>query len=150
MARGERRPSARGGTAGTAFGRRTRRSVLAGRWPDQLAPGRRPDDPMATPAVPPAYPEPQIAESRREYRGLVDDGLVNHHQQAARDLAETANARRPSPRTELHDWLSAVESMRLVLGTRLDVTEDMEPPDAGRPDSRRVRPLRVPRRCSSI
>ena len=32
--------------------------------------------------------------------------------------------------SELNAWLSAVGSMRLVLGTRLDVSEDMAPPDA--------------------
>ena len=31
--------------------------------------------------------------------------------------------------SELTAWLSAVGSLRLVLGTRLDVSEDMEPPD---------------------
>ena len=30
---------------------------------------------------------------------------------------------------ELNAWLSAVGSLRLVLGTRLDVSEDMEAPD---------------------
>ena len=31
--------------------------------------------------------------------------------------------------SELNAWLSAVGSLRLVLGTRLDVSEDMEAPD---------------------
>ena len=36
-------------------------------------------------------------------------------------------------RPELDAWLSAIGSMRLVLGTRLDVHEEMEPPAPGDP-----------------
>ena len=81
---------------------------------------------------PPAYPNPELAENEREYRGLVETALVAHHRGALETLVASADAESLSEE-EIHDWLSAVGSMRLVLGTRLDVTEDMEPPRAGDP-----------------
>ena len=47
-------------------------------------------------------------------------------------MAETANAE-IIDESELNAWLSAIGSMRLVLGTRLDVSEDMSPPDPDDP-----------------
>ena len=47
-------------------------------------------------------------------------------------VAETAEADTLSE-AELNAWLSAVGSIRLVLGTRLDVSEDMTPPDPSDP-----------------
>ncbi len=47
-------------------------------------------------------------------------------------MAETAYADTLSE-AEFKAWLSAVGSLRLVLGTRLDVSEDMEAPDPGDP-----------------
>ena len=61
-----------------------------------------------------------------------DSALVNHHRQAFAVVAETAEADTLSE-AELEAWLSAVGSMRLVLGTRLDVSEDMTPPDPADP-----------------
>jgi Domain of unknown function (DUF2017) len=107
----------------------TARTVL-GDLARQLTPAVATHDPMTKRLFPPAYPDPQLAENEREYRGLVETALVAHHQRALETLASTAQAQTLSEE-EVHDWLSAVESMRLVLGTRLDVTEDMPSP---RPD----------------
>ena len=96
----------------------------------QLTPAIATHDPMTKRLFPPAYPDPQLADVEREYRGLVETALVAHHQRALETLASTAKADTLSEE-EVHDWLSAIESMRLVLGTRLDVSEDMTPP---RPD----------------
>jgi hypothetical protein len=98
----------------------------------QLTPAIASHDPMTKRLFPPAYPDPQFADVEREYRGLVETALVTHHQRALETLASTAQADSLSEE-EVHDWLSAVESMRLVLGTRLDVTEDISPPESGDP-----------------
>ena len=49
-------------------------------------------------------------------------------------LAETSNADTLSE-PELQAWMSAIGSLRLVLGTRLDVSEDMETPDPDDPSA---------------
>jgi hypothetical protein len=95
---------------------------------EQLAPVLSPHEPMTRRLFPPAYTGEDDQAAEHDYRELVDDALVNHHQQAFAVVAETANAEILTE-SELNDWLSAVGSMRLVLGTRLDVSEDMDPPD---------------------
>ena len=93
----------------------------------QLTPALDPDNPMTRRLFPPAYPGRGDEKAEQEYRSLVDSALANHHRQALTVMAETANAETLSE-SEMHAWLSAVGSLRLVLGTRLDVCEDMEPP----------------------
>jgi hypothetical protein len=110
------------------------RAVLA-TMSEQLSPVLSPDDPMTRRLFPPAYPDqadPAAQNAELEYRNLVDSALVNHHRQAFALVAETADADTLSE-SELNTWLSAVGSMRLVLGTRLDVSEDMDPPDPSDP-----------------
>ncbi|HUD18159.1 MAG TPA: DUF2017 family protein [Acidimicrobiales bacterium] len=95
---------------------------------EQLAPVLGPDEPMTRRLFPPAYPGQTEERAESEYRALVDSALVNHHRQAFAVVAATADADTLTE-PELNAWLSAVGSMRLVLGTRLDVSEDMAPPD---------------------
>jgi hypothetical protein len=85
-------------------------------------------DPMVRRLFPPAYPGIGLAEAERDYRELVDTALVNHHTQALDVLVATAQADTLSE-AEFHSWLDAIGSLRLVLGTRLDVHEGMEAPD---------------------
>jgi len=85
-------------------------------------------DPMVRRLFPPAYPTPELAGAERDYRELVDTALVNHHTQALEVLVATARAETLSV-SEFHSWLDAIGSLRLVLGTRLDVHEDMGVPD---------------------
>ncbi|HVC66228.1 MAG TPA: DUF2017 family protein [Acidimicrobiales bacterium] len=85
-------------------------------------------DPMVRRLFPPAYPTPELAGAERDYRELVDTALVNHHTQALEVLVATARAETLSG-SEFHSWLDAIGSLRLVLGTRLDVHEDMGVPD---------------------
>ncbi len=99
---------------------------------EQLAPMIDPDEPMTRRLFPPAYPDKDNRLAEQEYRTLVDDALVNHHRQAFAVVAETAEADVLSE-PELNAWLSAVGSIRLVLGTRLDVSEDMAPPEPSDP-----------------
>jgi hypothetical protein len=58
----------------------------------------------------------------------VDTALVNHHTRSLETLVATAEAESLSEE-EFAAWLDAVGSLRLVLGTRIDVHEDMEAPD---------------------
>jgi len=85
-------------------------------------------DPMVRRLFPPAYPTAELAEAEHDYRQLVDTALVNHHTEALATLVATAQADTLSD-AEFQAWLDAVGSLRLVLGTRLDVHEDMEAPD---------------------
>lgn len=93
---------------------------------EQLAPLMEDHDPLTKRLFPPAYPALGFEEAERDYRELVDNALVNHHRAAFAVLADTAQADTLSE-AELQAWLSTIGSLRLVLGTRLDVTEDMEP-----------------------
>jgi len=95
---------------------------------EQLSPLLGTGDPMTKRLFPPAYPAMGFEDAERDYRELVDDALVNHHREAFAVLAETSNADILND-SELQAWLTAVGSLRLVLGTRLDVKQDMEPPD---------------------
>jgi len=95
---------------------------------EQLAPILGPNEPMTRRLFPPAYAGDDEGGAERDYRKLVDDALVNHHQEAFTLMARTAQAD-VLTEAELTAWLSAVGSLRLVLGTRLDVSEDMVAPD---------------------
>ena len=56
---------------------------------------------------------------------MVRDDLLEGRRRRSR----RGRARRPpsaSPRSELGSWLTATNDLRLVLGTRLDVTEDTQ------------------------
>jgi hypothetical protein len=99
---------------------------------EQLSPMIDPDEPMTRRLFPPAYTDQGDRAAEREYRSLVDSALVNHHRQVFAVVAETAEAESLS-QAELNAWLSAVGSIRLVLGTRLDVSEDMTAPDPSDP-----------------
>jgi hypothetical protein len=101
---------------------------------EQLTPLLEAHDPVTKRLFPPAYPTPDFEDVERDYRELVDHALINHHREAFAAVAETSNADSLSE-SELQAWLSAIGSLRLVLGTRLDVTEDMEAPDPEDPSA---------------
>ena len=70
---------------------------------------------------PPAHTDDPAAE--QEYRQLVGSGLVDGKLAALGELHRTAHADRLTPE-ELESWLGALESLRLVLGTQLDISEE--------------------------
>jgi len=78
------------------------------------------DDDSARRLFPPAYDDER---SEDEYRRLVGASLVDGKLAALAELERTAEAERLT-KPELESWLGALESLRLVLGTQLDVTED--------------------------
>ena len=92
-----------------------------------------------TPAVrrlfPPAYEKDE--EREIEYQELMRDELLERRLEHLDVLEETADAAELD-REQLEAWMTAINEIRLVLGTELDVTEDEDPldvapnaPDAG-------------------
>ena len=70
---------------------------------------------------PPAYAEDEAAEG--EYRRLMRNELLEGKLAALRVVEDTADADHLT-QEELEAWLGAIESLRLYLGTVLDVSED--------------------------
>jgi hypothetical protein len=90
-------------------------------------------DPSLRRLFPTAYPEDP--ERDREFRDLVGDELLERRRAALDMLLATVDATKLSE-DELSAWMSAINDLRLVLGTRLDVSEDMDPmPDPDDPDA---------------
>ena len=81
-----------------------------------------PDDPALRRLRPSAYENDPEAED--EYRRLMDAELQGGRRDALRLLAETA-ARDRLTAEELDAWLRALTDLRLALGTRLDVSEEV-------------------------
>ncbi|MHB1503595.1 MAG: DUF2017 family protein [Acidimicrobiales bacterium] len=75
-------------------------------------------------------------EADADYRSLVGNELLRHHADALETLATTSDAVELSEE-ELQQWLAALEVLRLVLGTQLDVGE--EPEHVARDDPRAPR-----------
>jgi hypothetical protein len=82
------------------------------------------DDPSLHRLFPPAYSDDAEHEHEDEYRRLMGDDLEEHHRQALSVMEETIDADRLDE-DQLTGWLAALNQLRLVLGTRLDVSEDM-------------------------
>ena len=80
------------------------------------------EDPATRRLFPVAYPDDPAAE--REYRALMGESLADHHRQALDALTELVQADTLTE-GELEQWMAALEALRLVLGTKLDVGEDM-------------------------
>ncbi|HWD51807.1 MAG TPA: DUF2017 family protein [Acidimicrobiales bacterium] len=106
--------------------------TMLGSLAEQMSPLIESDDPAVTRLFPPAYIGDDSTDAEKEYRKLVDGALQNHHHQALDILAETVTADTLTA-DQLSGWLSAIGSMRLVIGTRLDVSEDMPKPAPGDP-----------------
>jgi hypothetical protein len=79
-----------------------------------------PDEPDLRRLFPPAYED---AQDEAAYRELMGNELLEGRRQALRVLAETAQAERLTGE-QAQAWLTALNDLRLVLGTRLGVTDD--------------------------
>jgi len=84
---------------------------------------------------PPAHADDDAANE--DYARLVGQGLVDGKLQALAELERTAHAT-SLDEDGLGAWLGALESLRLALGTQLDVTEEGSPLDLDDPDAPRV------------
>jgi hypothetical protein len=81
------------------------------------------DDTSLRRLKPPAYGDDDAASA--EYTSMVGDDLLEGRRLALATLARTASAERLTE-DELGSWLTATNDLRLVLGTRLGVTEDTQ------------------------
>ncbi|MGH7855948.1 MAG: DUF2017 family protein, partial [Candidatus Binatia bacterium] len=106
------------------------REVIGGR-------ASEPDDPVAKRLFPAAYEDPA---DEAVYRDLVTDSLEREKLEAlasvAAALPDGAGAVRLGPQ-ELEPWLASLTDLRLAIGTRLDVDEDVmsSPVDPQHPDA---------------
>ncbi|MGH9183030.1 MAG: DUF2017 family protein [Acidimicrobiales bacterium] len=82
-----------------------------------------PEDPGLRRLFPSAYPEDPARDA--EYRGLVRDDLLGRRRAALDTLEATLGATRLDD-DELAAWMGAINDLRLVLGTRLDVSEETD------------------------
>ena len=94
-----------------------------------------PEDPSLRRLFPPAYDD---EADETEYRRLMGDELLGGRRRALQLLEETADHDRLSAE-EAQAWLTALNDLRLVLGTRLDVREEtllhgLDPSDPRAPD----------------
>ena len=90
--------------------------------PGQLRELLRSDDPSLARLFPPAYDQDHAATD--EFRELMQRELREGALEALRVVEQTVDSTRLDE-AELGGWLHALESLRLVLGTQLDVTEEM-------------------------
>jgi hypothetical protein len=99
-----------------------------------LAEGEEATDPSLRRLFPTAYADDPELDA--EYHGLVHDDLLERRRAALDTVEATVGATRLDE-DALLAWMGAVNDLRLVLGTRLDVSEetelapDPEDPDAG-------------------
>ncbi|MCL4422223.1 MAG: DUF2017 domain-containing protein [Actinobacteria bacterium] len=98
------------------------RQVLSS-LPLQLAELLGTGDPSLVRLFPPAY----VGEDslQEEYEELMGTQLEKHHRSCLESLAESATAAELT-KDQLEKWLAAINDIRLVLGTRLNVSEEIE------------------------
>ena len=90
------------------------------------------DDPTVRRLFPTAYNEDP--ERDREYHQLVRDELLERRL-AALATVEATLVEPELTEEQLTAWLGAINDLRLVLGTRLDVSEELLDVDADDPDA---------------
>jgi hypothetical protein len=81
------------------------------------------DDPSMVRLFPPAHPDDPELET--EYRSMVGDDLLARRREALQIVHETAGQRRLDA-DQVAAWLGALNDLRLVIGTQLEVTEEMD------------------------
>jgi hypothetical protein len=93
-----------------------------------------PDDPAFARLFPDGYRDDPKAAA--ELRSLIQDDLRDSKIAAARSVVAVLDDLGPGGRVRIDDdaaqqWLTALNDLRLTLGTRLDVTEDLDDDLAG-------------------
>jgi uncharacterized protein DUF2017 len=102
--------------------------------PGQLRELLEAEDPAVGRLFPPAYRDDPEREA--EYRRMVHDELVAGRRRALDVMESTVDANRVDG-DQMAAWLGALNGLRLVLGTRLEVTEDSVEEDYPPGDPRR-------------
>ena len=90
------------------------------------------DDPTLRRLFPTAYNDD--AERDQEYQQLVRDELLEARLGALATVEATATAEQLDE-AQASGWLTALNDLRLVLGTRLDVSEDLREVEPDDPDA---------------
>lgn len=130
MAARRRRPFAPDGSGGYRLQlRRVERDLLQ-RLPAQALALIDEEHPSTVALFPTAYPDDPEAEA--EFRRSVGPELLQGRRQALQTLVATAD-RAMLGEGELEGWLQALEVLRLVLGSQLQVHQDMAEPPPGDP-----------------
>ena len=93
---------------------------VAGEVRELLA--EEPDDPSLRRLFPTAHED---AEREREYQDLTRGQLLSGRERSLDVLADTADNRLLTAE-EADAWVRALNDARLILGTRLDITEDYD------------------------
>ncbi len=96
------------------------REMLAA-LPGQLAEALDADEPSLYRLFPPAFTDDVAANV--EYHSLVGKSLEDGKRAALRELQRTAGEERLT-QEQLESWLGALESLRLAIGTQLDVSDE--------------------------
>lgn len=80
-------------------------------------------DPLTTRLFPNPYPDHEKAAD--QYEEMIGDDLKNRHLDALTTVESTLDAKRLDA-DQMGAWMSAVNDLRLVIGTRLNVGEETE------------------------
>lgn len=94
-----------------------------------------PSDPALARLFPDAYPDD--ADAAAEFRRYTESGLREGKLAAARTALDTLaepGVRRTLNDEQAHAWLTVLNDLRLLLGTRLEVTEDRNEQYAALPE----------------
>lgn len=84
----------------------------------------QPDDPSLQRLFPPGYSQDPVRDAG--YQMMMGDDLRQGHLSALLELAATADADRLDP-VQAEAWLRSINAVRLVLGTRLGISDDDQP-----------------------
>jgi hypothetical protein len=89
------------------------------------------DDPAVGRLFPPAYEDDPARQA--DYENLVRGDLTAQRLRSLEIMEETLHSDRLDA-DQVAAWLGALNDLRLVLGTKLDVDEDMDPDDVSETD----------------
>jgi len=84
------------------------------------------DDPALTRLFPAAYHQPQHQEHDAEYQRLMREELVASRLTGLATVEEALTTTPPLTEEQILAFMQALNGLRLVLGTVLDVSEDQE------------------------
>jgi hypothetical protein len=87
------------------------------------------DDPRLVRIFPPAYHLADDADADAEYQRLMREELVASHLTGISTVNAALQAQEPVDDETMVAFVQAINGLRLVLGTMLDVSEDLDPDD---------------------
>ncbi len=99
---------------------------ILGTLPHQIRGLLAENDPDTYRLFPPAYMNDIVKQE--EYRAYMAEELMQHHL-ADLDMLEQTSKRESLDENELMSWMRALNQVRLVLGTRLDIDEETDVAD---------------------